>query len=155
MVRPMRVANATDLARYSARRWRGFTQPKLDGWRMLGCLQEGTLISRKPTEFPIPTIAHQLMDLRAVLSEPGASHVDGELCHANGRFCLDSALRDANLTDCQYHVFDLVHGSPFSNRHNILQQAFSETDAADRWPHLSLVPATSLHVDVKQEKQDR
>ena len=122
----------------------GHIQPKLDGWRIMTDLHNGTLHTRSG-KIITPDKGSKLRDSIHALSKSISKNkdgtkiqfVDGELMHPDGRDRLQRVLTDTtgpgfDFDDLSIHLFDVVDAvRPFEQRHVLLQEVFEENQDID------------------------
>lgn len=163
-----------ELARHGiADVWRGFLQPKLNGWRFIADLWTGTLYSLGGLREHVAVISRDIESMGRCSSRPSnlrrsphaaAGHavhaplpmirryVDGELVHEGGRHLIDLASLTSGA-GLSYHLFDAVlRDEPFSQRHAhlgaVYRECFGEGSDQNR---VRLVPTTPLTVKGRGE----
>jgi len=118
----------------------GHVQPKLDGWRIMTDLHNGTLHTRggkviTPDKGSKLQIAIHALSKSIPKNKEGTNiqFVDGELMHlGERREQLQRVLKDPtgpgfDFNDLSIHVFDVVDiDRPFEQRHALLQEVFEE-----------------------------
>ena len=103
-----------------------YLQPKLDGIRCMGNIENGDLWSRRQTK--IEGLDHISNELRMIHNSLGVKWVDGELYNHSLTFNeINSYVRrTAEFTEksrqIEYWVYDCVSDNVYTNRYEILQQ---------------------------------
>lgn len=111
-----------------------YVQPKVDGFRALGNVNEKCLYSRQLNDFKLSHIVDDLNRL------PVNMLPDGELyCHGKTLPEIQSMIRRGDKR-IQLHVFDMVSDLPFSARHKELTRSVNETASIKIIPTLKIRP---------------
>lgn len=108
-----------------------FTQPKLDGIRMIAILKDGVCTLWSRTRKPITSLPHIIAEIEDRFVEDVV--LDGEAYNHSFKDNFEHIVHivrqedpDAKCTDVEYHIYDLINDSPFDSRVKELNRLFNE-----------------------------
>ena len=133
-----------------------FVQPKLDGVRVVGNLKNGKMFKRSGKEVTsCPHLHQELIKIGKLSTFRSLEWLDGELFNDSLTFSEINSIvsRTKNLHDnhkeIQFHVFDVVMDSSFSNRKREISR-LAYTHPVSISPYIKTVETISLgHISYK------
>jgi DNA ligase-1 len=116
-----------------------FVQPKLDGIRCIAIIRGGECTLWSRTRKPITSCPHIVQELEAIFENARTEIIlDGELYNDNFKSNFEHIVHlvrqeipDQHHTDVQYHIYDMVSGSEFSGRSDMLYEWLADVAVED------------------------
>jgi ATP-dependent DNA ligase len=128
-----------------------YIQPKLDGIRCIAILKDRKCTLWSRTRKPIKSCPHIIAEIERIFMADIV--LDGELYNHDFKKNFEHIVHlvrqeepDAQCTDVQYHIYDMVNEKPFQNRNNHLFKCFNIGDP-NRFIYLKLVLTGSTDAD--------
>ena len=113
-----------------------FTQPKLDGIRMIAILKNGKCTLWSRSRKPITSLPHIVEEIEKNFSHLDMDIIlDGEAYNHKFKTNFEHIVHlvrqeepDAQCTDVEYHVYDIINDEYFSTRTQYIEEIFDEAE---------------------------